>query len=306
MKIVKYYLEMEKRNKLLVTGASGFLGWNVARNARSDWDVFGIYNRHHTKIKDVSMTRLDIAEYNDLKRLFDDIRPDAVIHTAAISNPNYCEMHPSESLKINVNASLTIAGLCSMISIPLVFTSTDLVFDGSSPPYSETSKVNPVNVYSEHKVVAEEMIRDVYPETAICRMPLMFGYSGSVNQGFTSKMIVALIKGEKLHLFSDEYRTPVDAQSASKGLLLFLSRGKGVIHLGGQTRISRYEMGLLTAELLSSGAHGIISVKQKDMPMAAKRPADVSLDSSKARSIGYAPMDIKDALTATIEMMNVL
>lgn len=290
----------------MVTGASGFLGWNVASIARSDWDVFGIYNRHYTKIEDVSMTRLDLSEYNDLKRLFNDIRPDAVIHTAAISNPNYCEMHPLASRKINVNASLAIAGLCSMISIPLVFTSTDLVFDGSSPPYSETSMVNPVNVYSEHKVVAEEMIRDVYPETTICRMPLMFGYSGSVNQDFTSKMIVALKKGEKLHLFSDEYRTPVDAQSASKGLLFFLSKVKGTIHLGGLSRISRYEMGLLAAELLSCGAQGIISVKQKDVPMAAKRPTDVSLDSSKARSMGYAPMDIKDALTTAIEMMDVL
>jgi len=305
MKIVKYYLGMRKRKKLLVTGASGFLGWNVASIARSDWKVFGIYNRHQTKIEDVSMTRLDLSEYDDLKRLFNDIRPDAVIHTAAVSNPNYCEMHPSESRKINVNASLAIAGLCSMISIPLVFTSTDLVFDGSSPPYSETSMVNPVNVYSEHKVVAEEMIKDVYPEATICRMPLMFGYSGSINQGFTSQMITALKKGEKLNLFSDEYRTPVDAQSASKGLLLFLSKGKGVIHLGGQARISRYEMGLLTAELLACGTSGIVSVKQKDIPMAAKRPADVSLDSSKALSMGYATMNIKDALKETIKMIEI-
>jgi dTDP-4-dehydrorhamnose reductase len=294
---------MRKRKKLLVTGASGFLGWNVARIARSDWNVFGIYNRHHTKIEDVSMTRLDLSDYDNLKKCFNDIRPDAVIHTAAVSNPNYCEMHPMESRKVNVSASLAIADMCSTASIPLLFTSTDLVFDGSSPPYSESDMVNPINVYSEHKVLAEEMMRDVYPETTICRMPLMFGYSGSVNQGFTSKMIVDLKKGDKLHLFSDEYRTPVDAQSASKGLLLFLSKVKGIIHLGGLTRISRYEMGILAADLLSCGTHGIISVKQKDAAMPAKRPADVSLDSSKARSMGYAPMDIKEALKETIGMM---
>lgn len=294
---------MKKRKKLLLTGASGFLGWNVARTARSEWDVFGVYNRHHKTIEDVFMNRLDITEYDDLKNYFNHIKPDAVIHAAAISDPNYCEMHPMESRKVNIDASVTIADLCSTASIPLVFTSTDLVFDGSSPPYSESSMVNPVNVYSEHKVVAEELMRDAYPETTVCRMPLMFGYSGSENQGFTSKMITALKKGEKLHLFSDEYRTPVDVQSASKGLLFFLSKVNGVIHLGGPTRISRYEMGRLAAELLACGTQGIISVKQKDVPMAAKRPADVSLDSSKARAMGYAPKEIKEGLETTIRMM---
>ena len=307
MKIVKYYLEMEQRKKLLVTGASGFLGWNLVNTAKAHWDVFGIYKRHHDTIKDVSMVRIDLTENTDLKRCFNEIRPDAVIHTAALSNPNYCEVHPVESRKANVDASIAIAGLCASLSIPLVFTSTDLVFDGSSPPYPETHAVNPVNVYGEHKAMAEEMMMRTYPKTTICRMPLMFGYSGSVNKGFTAEMILSLTQGKPLTLFSDEYRTPVDAQSASTGLLFFLSGANGeTIHLGGNTRISRFEMGRLTADLLSCDTRGIISLKQKDMPMPAKRPADVSLDSSKARSMGYAPLDIKDALTATIEVMDVL
>ena len=294
---------MAHQKKLLVTGASGFLGWNLVTMARYDWDVYGIYNRHREPISNATMIGLDLTDYSRLKTLFNDIKPDAVIHTAAMSNPNYCEMHRTESRKVNVDVSLSIAGLCSSQSVPLVFTSTDLVFDGTAPPYTESSKVNPVNIYSEHKVTAEEKMLSVYPETTICRMPLMFGHSGSVNKGFTAEMIASLMEGRPLTLFSDEYRTPVDAQSASAGLLLFISKAGDVFHLGGLTRISRYGMGRLMAELLSLSSHGIISIKQKDMPMPAERPADVSLDSSKAMSMGYSPMGLNRALRVAAETM---
>ena len=294
---------MAQQKKLLVTGASGFLGWNLVTLARLDWNVYGIYNRHREHINNVTMVSLDLTDHSRLKTLFNDIKPDAVIHTAAISNPNYCETHRMESRKVNVDVSLSVAALCASRSVPLVFTSTDLVFDGTNPPYTESSEVNPVNIYSEHKVAAEEKMRSVYPETTVCRMPLMFGHSGSVNKGFTAEMIAALMEGRPLTLFSDEYRTPVDAQSASAGVLLFISKSGDVFHLGGQTRISRYGMGLLTAELLSLGADRIKSIKQKDMPMPAKRPADVSLDSSKAMSSGYSPMGLNRALKVAVEAM---
>ncbi len=294
---------MNKRKKMLITGASGFLGWNLARIARSKWDVYGIYHKHHTPIHDVSLIKLDITDSQELKRVFNDVKPDAVIHTAAASRPNYCQEHPSQSRKINVQASVNIADLCAATSIPLVFTSSDLVFDGLNPPYSETSPVSPITEYSEQKVAAEEKMMRIYPKITICRLPLMFGYSGSYSQNFTKEMIHALKKGDELHLFSDEYRTPVDAQSAAKGLLLFLSRIEGIIHLGGLDRISRYEMGLLAAELLKCRTPRIQSVKQKDLPMAAPRPVDVSFDSSKAMSMGYNPDDVKTALKKTIQMM---
>ncbi len=294
---------MKKRNKLFITGASGFLGWNLAKIARAKWDVYGIYHRHYSKIHDVSLIKLDITDFQNLKKVFNDVKPDAVIHTAAASRPNFCQEHPLQSRKINVLASANIADLCAAASIPLVFTSTDLVFDGLNPPYSETSPVSPITEYSEQKVTAEEKMVQIYPKTAICRLPLMFGYSGSPSQNFTKEMIDSLKKGKKLHLFSDEYRTPVDAQSAVKGLLLFLSRIEGVIHLGGSDRISRYEMGLLVAELFNYRTTWIQSVKQKDLPMAAPRPVDVSLDSSKAMSMGYTPDDIRTALEKTKKIM---
>ena len=78
-------------------------------------------------------------------------KPDAVIHLAAASDPNYCQTHPEETFKINVTASSNIAGLCSDLKAACVFTSSDQVFDGKSPPYKENDDTNPLNIYGQQK-----------------------------------------------------------------------------------------------------------------------------------------------------------
>lgn len=106
------------------------------------------------------------------------IKPDAVIHTAAKSDPNYCQLNRNESKKLNVDASINIAKLCAEYSIHCVFTSTDLVFNGLNAPYREEYPVCPVNFYGEQKVLAEEGMLKYHPMVAICRMALMFGITG--------------------------------------------------------------------------------------------------------------------------------
>ncbi len=117
---------------------------------------------------------------------------------------------------------------------------------------------------------------------------------------------MSLIRGEKIRLFSDEYRTPVDAQSAAEGLLWATTYDDGgVLHLGGKTRLSRYEMGMLILKILNKSNSNIQSVLQKDITPAAPRPLDVSLDSSKAYALGYKPLDIKSALKKMIKQMEI-
>jgi nucleoside-diphosphate-sugar epimerase len=86
-------------------------------------------------IHGVNLLKVDLKDFQELKRIFSQIKPDAVIHTAAQSSPNYCQNNPDETHLINVTASANIAGLCADYSIPCVFTSTDLVFNGLNPPY---------------------------------------------------------------------------------------------------------------------------------------------------------------------------
>lgn len=284
--------------KLLVTGASGFLGWHLCQLAKQEWDIYGTYFSHAVEVPGVTTLKVDLSDFQEIKHLFHEIQPAAVIHTAAQSSPNFCQTHPHESYPINVEASCNIAGLCADSSIPCVFTSTDLVFNGLNPPYQEIDPVSPINYYGEQKVLAEEGMLERYPLTAVCRMPLMFGMATPTATSFMQPFIQTLREGKELNLFIDEFRTPVSGKTAAQGLLLALTKVKGPIHLGGKERISRYDFGRLLVEVFRLPAAGLKPSRQQDVKMAAPRPPDVSLDSSKAFALGYQPLSIKAELEA--------
>ena len=282
-------------NNLLITGASGFLGWNLCQLAKEKWNVYGTYFSNTVEIPGVTLVKADLKDFQEIKLLFSDIEPAAIIHTAAQSNPNSCQTYPNESYPINVTASWNIAGLSADYAIPCVFTSTDLVFDGLNSPYRETDPVCPVNHYGEQKVKAEQGMLSRYPKTAICRMPLMFGWAQGATS-FIQPFIKTLREGKELSLFTDEFRTPVSGKTAANGLLLALEKVEGLLHLGGKERVSRYDFGQSMAEVLELPQEKLKACQQKDVQMAAPRPADVSLDSSMAFALGYQPLSLREEL----------
>jgi dTDP-4-dehydrorhamnose reductase len=286
--------------RLLITGASGFLGWHICQLAKTEWEVYSTYFSHFLEIPGVNTVKVNLTDFQELKDIFNDINPTAVIHTAAHSQPNFCQNNPQESYTINVTASCNIAGLCADYAIPCAFTSTDLVFDGLNAPYKETDLVSPVSIYGEQKVEAEVGMLARYPNTAICRMPLMFGMGTPTAKSFIQPFLETLKAGKELNLFIDEFRTPASGTTAAKGLLLAVEKVQGLIHLGGKERISRYDFGKLLVEIFQIPDAKIKDCYQQDVKMAAPRPADVSLDSSKAFALGYQPLSVKEELTALV------
>ncbi len=283
--------------KILITGISGFLGWHIAQIAKQEWEVYGTCLSHNLEMPGIKISQIDLTDFSALKSLFNDIKPDAVIHTAAHSKPNFCQLHPQESYTINVTASCNIAGLCADDSIPCVFTSTDQVFDGLNAPYKETDTVCPINIYGEQKVMAEEGMLARYPLTAVCRMPLMFGQKTPTAESFLQGFLKTLRDNKQLNLFIDEIRTPVSGITATKGLLMAIEKQvHGILNLGGKERISRYEFGHLLAEIFQLPVDNIKASRQQDVKMAAPRPSDVSLDSSQAFALGYSPLSIREEL----------
>lgn len=282
--------------KLLITGASGFLGWNLAQLAAPNWQVYGTASRHVLPLPQGTMIKLDLTDRAGLRTFLTELKPDAIIHAAAQSQPNACQAQPEEAYRINVTASRDIAQYCAEATIPCVFTSTDLVFDGRHSPYRETDPVSPVNCYGEQKVAAEEVMQACYPGVAIARMPLMFGIPSPASGSFIQPFLAKLRSQTPLTLFTDEYRTPVSAITAAQGILLALSQGQGeILHLGGKERISRYELGRLMAKVLEINPDLIQPCLQQDVPMAAPRPADVSLNSEKAYALGYQPPSLEES-----------
>lgn len=295
--------------RCLITGASGFLGWNLCQVAQKAFEVHALAHRHIFDIPGVSVVLADITDREACAETFKQVAPDAVIHAAAIADPNVCQRDPELSRSVNYESSVVLARLCEDAGIPMVFVSTDLVFDGTQGNYSESDDVNPVSVYAEHKVAAEEALRRMHEQAIICRVPVMFGDPGPASKSFIQPILSSLEAGREVTLYTDEYRTPVGGLSAARGIVAMLEHGvPGIYHLGGTTRISRFDFGKQLVAVYGKSPDEILSlmsllvgVRQKDSVQIAPRPADVSLNSNKAYALGYNPLNIAVELQQVIE-----
>ncbi len=287
--------------RLLVTGAGGFLGWQLCRQARKKWRVFGIYLRNRPQVSGIVAVKCDLASGRELEALFESIRPQAVVHAAAVSRPASCRRDPDSSFKINVEAAGHLAGLCAAAGVPLVHVSTDLVFEGSKGPYKEDDPPCPLTVYGRQKALAENLVLRQWPRAAVCRLPLLFGWAPGKRANFTMEVIERLAGGRPVPMFVDQYRSPLDTKSAARGLLKFLGAWQGHLHLGGEVRVSRYRMGLMIASLMGCSPDLVNPVRMEDFPGAEKPVFDVSLDSRAAFNAGFRPATLAEGLRETID-----
>ncbi|MFH1981669.1 MAG: NAD(P)-dependent oxidoreductase [Pseudomonadota bacterium] len=288
------------RPRLLITGAGGLLGHALCEAAAKDWDVAAMCRKTPPAVPGIRSVWTDITDKRDLDAVFSRERPHAVIHAAAMSQPNACELAPETSETVNVIASARIAARCAAAGIPLVFTSTDLVFDGTRPPYGETDPVSPICVYGRHKVAAEARLREIHPPATVCRLPLLFGYAPS-GGGFLGELIRTLAAGGRPTLFIDEIRTPIFTLTAARGLLAMLAHPGRTLHLGGGQPVSRLHFGLLVAALMNVPASRITPARLGALAMPAPRAPDVSLDIRRAESLGFDSGDLLDDLTEAVE-----
>lgn len=307
--------------KLLVTGATGLLGSHVLRAAQERWHPVGTYHRTTRRqaqyfFGKTDHGRIDLAEYSETKAMLEDVGPAAVIHTAAITDLDYCEKYPDDSLQINLLAAINLASLCSDKDIPFIYTSTDLVFDGAGAPYVEDDPPTPINVFGEHKALAEEGILAAFADAVIARLPLILGYASLGRQSFYHKLVAAFRNGQEVTLFGDALRTPVSATVAAHGLLQLAGSGfeddvniaeiervVGLLHLGGRDQMSLYELGLLTLRILGLNEQLAVPISVLDSyaglletPFLAARSANVSLDSTQAYQLGFDPPPLRAQL----------
>ena len=307
--------------KLLITGATGLLGSHILRAAKERWHPVATYHRTTRRqaqyfFGEIDHGRIDLGDYSETKAMMADVQPAAVIHTAAITDLDFCEQYPHDSLRINLHAATNLAALCGDMDIPFVFTSTDLVFDGANAPYAEDDPPAPINVYAEHKAFAEEGILAAYADAVVARLPLIVGYGSLGRETFFHKLVAAFRSGQEVTLFGDAVRTPVSAAVAADGLLQIAGSGfeddvnvaeidrvVGRLHLGGRDQISLFELGLLTLNILGLSEQLAVPVSvldsytgQLERPFLAARSANVALDSSRAYELGYDPPPLRSQL----------
>ena len=275
--------------KLFLTGASGFLGGNFCEKYKNDFRIFAAYHTTPITIDGVKPVQVDLSLEEDVMKALAKIDPDFIIHLAALSTPDDCERDPDRSYMANVSSACNLAEYCEEHDKVLVIASTDMVFDGLNPFYSEEDLTGPVNRYGKHKLEAEVQAAYTFPDVVICRLPLLYGKSFNTAKSSLQSILDSLEQKKSVTLFTDQYRTPASANEVCEGLKLALNYKNTTIHLGGNDHLSRYEMGEIICEEFGYDKKLLIPALQKDTVMIAQRPLDVSLNNDRAKEFGWKP-----------------
>ena len=287
---------------IAVTGASGLLGFNFISAVAGKHPVVGFYHRNPIEIEGIKAYPLQILNYQKVKETVNWLKPDIIYHFASISNPNHCEKDPGASYGVNVTGTKNIVAAARSIDAKVVFTSSDLVFDGKNAPYTEKDAPNPLNLYGLQKVEAEQIVLD-YQDGKVVRMPLIFGPKSPHSGSFLQPTINFIRSKSKITLFDDEFRTPISTRKAVEGLLLAADLEPALLHLSCDERISRYDMGYYVANHLGLDTDLIIKSSQKEVSFPASRPSDTSLDISLAKSFGFSPGSLYEELKWVIKSL---
>ena len=288
---------MTVRNTLILTGAHGFVAGSVLAQSRHQWQVHAVSRGEPLAGRDaLQWHTCDPQRPAQLAQLFHEARPQAVIHTAAAADIDFCQAHPEAARAANVEFTRTVVDLCGDTGARLVFCSTDTLFDGEHAPYSEDATPGPVNFYAQTKVEAEQLVARLGSQAVIARLSLVVGLPllGAGNS-FLVRMIAALKDGKTVSVPEREVRTPVDVITLGRALLELAARNHhGIFHLAGSSRVSRFEMAQKIALCFGLPQSLVIPQDALNAPDRAPRPRDVSLNNGKASALLETPMRTLD------------
>lgn len=280
---------------LMVTGFGGFVAGSVVWQAlrQGGWEVHALSLTEKPARQGLfHCLQFDLCDKQLLTDVFEETRPHAVIHTAALADIDFCQEHPEEAERVNVGVTRELAALCAHYRSKLILCSTDTVFDGQKGMYTEEDAPNAVNHYATTKIQAEELVRKTVENGVVARLSLVMGLPvmGAGNS-FLAKTLIALEKGESVKFPANEIRTPVDVITVGRAFLEMAANDfSGTVHLAGSTRINRYEMACQIAEKLGYSRDLVIPTDSNAMPGRAPRPNDASLHNGKAQRALTTPM----------------
>lgn len=259
-----------------ITGAGGLIGSHLVNTAPAGWQGRGL-----------TREALDLTNFPAVERAFRQDAPALVIHCAALSRSPACQENPSLARSLNVGVTAHLAALAA--EIPFVFFSTDLVFDGRTGNYDETATPNPLNVYAETKVTAEQIVLR-NPGHTVVRTSLNCGASPTGDRGFAAEMRRAWQAGRTLKLFSDEFRNPIPAGVTARAVWELIARkGGGIFHVAGAETLSRWRIGQLLAARCPELHPQIEASSLRDFQGPARSP-NTTLNCAKVQPLLSFPL----------------
>ncbi len=233
--------------RILVTGASGLLGINLALEASRDHQVFGLVNDHRLHTAAFQVVDGDLLIPGTAERLLDEIQPDWVIHCAALANLDACEADPARARQLNTEVPRLLAELVGRGGARLLHVSTDAVFDGLRGDYTEEDIPSPVGVYSQTKLAAEQAVSQANPQAIIARVNL-FGYSLTSKRSLGEFFLYNLQAGKQVMGFTDVIFCPLLANDLAQIFIEMLTLElTGLYHVVSSDYLSKYEFGVRLA-----------------------------------------------------------
>jgi dTDP-4-dehydrorhamnose reductase len=297
--IGRYDMNVKNQQKILITGASGFLGYVLCRELKARFRITGSFLTRRTSLPDISLISLDLTDSAlAVRDAIWKASPDGIIHAAALANADECESSPNDAWNINTEGSEKLAAAAAERDIPVIYISTDLVYSKGTGPFDET-RASPAMVYSRSKFAGEQKILAANPRNAVLRCALMYGYDDGIRTSIVRRMDTAIQNNQTLTLFTDQYRTPLWAPDIANAVTSLLS-GKGtarVFNMAGPDRLTRYEFGLIASKIFGWDPKLIKPVKIADLNHLAFRSYDCSLDCSRAiEQLGWTPTPVREGL----------
>jgi dTDP-4-dehydrorhamnose reductase len=298
------------KKKILVTGCNGLLGQKLIEqlsgHSRYNLVATARGKNRNPEQEGYEYMEMDISKPAEVENVITLSHPDYIIHTAAMTNVDACETEKELCLQLNVNAVKYLADASNKTGSHLIHLSTDFIFDGTSGPYDEEAKPNPLSFYAASKLMGEQVVQTFSKRWSIVRTIIVYGVVSDMSR---SNIILWIKKnleeGKPIKVVNDQYRSPTLADDLAKGCILIADRNAGgIFNISGKDFLNIYELALEVAAFWNLDASLISAVSSDTLSQPAKRPPVTGLVIEKARRVlGYEPVSIHEGLRAVDEQL---
>ncbi len=288
--------------KILVTGSNGLLGQKLVRllNSISEVQVIAT-SRGTSRIKDIEIPyyTLDVTDEDKVLSRFNDAKPDVVIHTAAMTQVDDCELNPEDCSVANIHSVKNIVRACKDIDAHLIHLSTDFIFDGSEGPLTEEAIPAPVNFYGETKLEAENIILNSGIKWAMARTVLVYGIVPGLSRSNIILWVKENLENQRtINVVDDQWRTPTLAEDLAQGCwLIAKNHATGIFNISGKDMLTPFDMALKVAEYFDLDKKYVVRANSANFSQPAKRPAKTGFIIDKAEEqLGYRPHSFDEGI----------
>ncbi len=290
--------------KILITGANGLLGQKLVKlllQKNSPFVATSSGKNRNTDCPNENYLSMDITSKTEVESVILNQRPDAIIHTAAMTNVDQCEEDRLSCHRVNVMGTAYLFNAAQKVNAHFQLLSTDFVFDGEKGNYREEDMVNPLSVYAQSKVDAERLLQVAkYTNWSIARTIIVYGTGNNLSR---SNIVLwareALAKGDPLTIVDDQYRSPTWADDLAKGCFAIVEKKHfGIFHLSGPETYSILNLVKKIADYYGYSTENISPVSSSTLNQSAKRPPKTGFDLTKAKTLlNYNPITLEESLS---------